>query len=197
MKKFVAITVLFLSVLTVASSAFAHHVLGRPAYSLNEDSNTPPGLSVEMQVGEYFITYMVFPAFPKANQVGRLNIYISRIDNGQAYVGDVSFFTEDDNWFSKNPKEKLGTQKIDDGVYRQRFQFREDGSYIISAEFFDKEEYIIDFPLVIGRPTSYITIVLGGGIIMIVLLGGMSFIQRKKLLVKKIQSNQTKRPSDG
>ena len=197
MRKLVTIAALLIGALTISDTALAHHVLGRPAYSLNEDSNTPPGLSVEMQIGEYFITYMVFPAFPKANQVGRLNLYISRIDNGQAYVGDVSFFTADDNWFNKNPREKLGVQKIDDGVYRQRFQFREDGNYIISAEFFDKEEYIIDFPLVIGRPTSYISIALGGGAIMIVLVGATSFIQRKKLLVKKIQSNQTKKSSNG
>ena len=192
MKKLTAIAAILVGVLSITEPLFAHHVLGRPAYSLNEDSNTPPGLSVETQIGEYFVTYMVFPAFPKANQVGRINLYISKIDNGQPFIGDVKFFTQDDSWFEQR-KENLGVQQIDDGVYRQRFQFREDGDYIISAKFFDKEEYILDFPLTVGQPKSYFSIGLAIAAIIIGLLGFASFVQRKKLLVKKIQSNQIKK----
>ena len=54
--------------LCVAQSASAHHVLGRPAYSLSEDSNTPPSLAIETQIGDFFVTYMVFPAFPRAEE---------------------------------------------------------------------------------------------------------------------------------
>ena len=32
--------------------AAAHHVLGRPAYSLSEDSNTPPSTQAELQIGD-------------------------------------------------------------------------------------------------------------------------------------------------
>ena len=31
--------------------AAAHHVLGRPAYSLNKNSNTPPGMQAGIQIG--------------------------------------------------------------------------------------------------------------------------------------------------
>ena len=73
------------------NNVFAHHVLGRPAYSLGADSNTPPSMQVETQIGEYFVTYMAFPAFPKPNQRGRVNLYASRIDNGNTFNGDVIF----------------------------------------------------------------------------------------------------------
>ena len=141
--------VLFLG-LFLTPPIFAHHVLGRPAYSLNEDSNTPPSMAVETQLGQYFITYMVFPAFPKANEPGRLNLYAARVDNGKAFQGEVSFYVRDNSWssiFVSATEEKLGSQKIDDGVYRQGFVFNKDGNYIIRAYFeSDGEPYSIDFP---------------------------------------------------
>ena len=134
--------------------AYAHHVLGRPAYSLSADSNTPPSLQVETQIGEYFVTYMAFPAFPKPNEQGRVNLYASRIDNGAPFDGKVTFKVRDDSWFAENT-ETLGVQPIDDNVYRQGFVFSEDGNYIITAEFESGgEPYSIDFPLRIGEPAS-------------------------------------------
>ncbi len=168
-------------------SASAHHVLGRPAYSLNEDSNTPPSMQVETQIGSYFVTYMVFPAFPKANEPGRVNVYATRIDDGVAFDGSMEFSVRDDAWFSTE-EEKLGVQRIDDGVYRQGFQFSSDGDYIITARFeSDGEPYIIDFPMTIGDTSSSLPVVLMiGGIVL--LLATVNIINRKKLLRTKIRS---------
>ncbi len=131
----------------------AHHVLGRPAYSLNEDSNTPPSMQVETQIGDFFVTYMIFPAFPKAGERGRVNLYATRIGNGDAYNGEVTFFVKDDVYFGNNNAETLGSQLPDDSVFRQGFEFSSDGDYIITAEFTDGgEPYVIDFPLRIGPP---------------------------------------------
>ena len=52
-KNNVLILIGFISLL-MSSESFAHHVLGRPAYSLNEDSNTPPSMQVETQIGDTF-----------------------------------------------------------------------------------------------------------------------------------------------
>ncbi len=38
--------------------SIAHHILGRPDYSLNEDSNTSPSMQVETRIGNYIITAM-------------------------------------------------------------------------------------------------------------------------------------------
>ena len=138
---------LFLLILClISTSAVAHHVLGRPAYSLNEDSNTPPSMAVETQLGDYYITYMVFPAFPKPNEHGRLNLYATRIDNGQVLDTQVTFTVRDDSFFEKSkPIETLGSQQLDDGVYRQGFMFTENGHYFIRAEFRQNgEPYEID-----------------------------------------------------
>ncbi|MEJ2143340.1 MAG: hypothetical protein P8Y24_13510 [Gammaproteobacteria bacterium] len=172
----------------LVNSVFAHHVLGRPSYGLSEDSNTPPSMQVETQIGEYFVTYMAFPAFPKPNEAGRVNLYASRIDNGNTFDGEVTFKVKDDSWFS-DEVETLGVQKLDDGVYRQGFIFNEAGKYIVTAEFSSGgEPYIIDFPLQIGEPMPVGPLGLVV-IILLVVIVGVNFIQRKRLQRLKAQQH--------
>ncbi len=182
---------IIIAVVATIQSAQAHHVLGRPSYSLGEDSNTPPSMQVETQVGKFYITYMAFPAFPKPNEKGRVNLYASRIDNGNPFVGDVTFKVKDDSWFSgwgNDGQEVLGVQKIDDGVYRQGFIFKEVGDYIVTAQFeADGEPYIIDFPLRIGEPFPIGPIGISVVIILLVIVG-VNITQRKR--IKRIKAQQ-------
>ena len=169
-----------LLVLLLGTPAMAHHVLGRPAYSLNEDSNTPPSMQVETQIGDYFVTYMVFPAFPRPNEPGRINLYATRLDDDAPLTVDVTFKVRNDSWFN-DEVEVLGVQQPDDNVYRQGFVFRESGKYIITAEFTaGGEPYRIDFPLQIGEVSSVGPI---GIAVAVILLGlfGVNLLQRKRL----------------
>ena len=172
-------------VLLYSSPSYAHHVLGRPSYSLNEDSTTPPSMQVETQIGNFYVTYMVFPAFPSPKEPGRVNLYASRIDNGEPFIGEITFKVRDDSWFSKR-EELLGIQSIDDNVYRQGFEFSEAGKYIIRAEFESGgDPYQIDFPLQIGEPPALGPIGLTVSVIMIVIFG-VNLLQRKRLTRAKI-----------
>ena len=184
---FKVFSLLFLSLL-IPVELLAHHVLGRPAYSLNEDSNTPPSMQVETQIGEYFITYMLFPAFPKPGEHGRVNVYASRIDNGNSFDGKMHFTVRNDGWFDDKSEEGLGTQEIDDGVYRQGFVFKENGNYIITAKFESGgEPYLIDFPLQIGESSSMIPVGVTVAVIIFSLVT-VNIIQRKRLMREKIRS---------
>lgn len=177
--------------------ADAHHVLGRPAYSLNEDSNTPPSMNIETLVGEFFVTAMVFPAFPKPEEAGRINLYVTRLKTKQPLNADIEFSVRNNGrfsaiWFKSEP-EQLGAQVLDDNVYRQSFSFHQRGDYIISASFWDKgEHYIIDFPLRVGAPPPIgplgiiVTLVL-------LLLIIVSVVQRKKILRNKSRDEITTR----
>lgn len=166
-------------------AASAHHVLGRPAYALNEDSNTPPALQLEVQIGDYFVTSMVFPAFPKAGKPARVYLYAKHLDTGKPYAGEVRFLVRDDKWFANEP-EILGVQPPDDNVFRQGIVFSMDGDYIISAEFVaDGEPYVIDFPLRIGVPPAVGPLGLALGSITLVLVS-VSVIQRRRLLRARI-----------
>lgn len=179
--------VIVFSLLMVCYSAQAHHVLGRPSYSLSSNSNTPPSAQVETQIGDYYVNYMVFPAFPVPNQPGRVNLYVSRIDNGAPFQGRVTFRIIDDGWFNSQ-QELLGVQEVDDNVFRQGFEFSENGDYIIRAEFEpDGELYKIDFPLQIGEKDLFGPLGTGIAVILIVLFG-VNITQRKKLVTARIKS---------
>lgn len=176
-----------------ALNASAHHVLGRPAYSLNEDSNTPPSMQVETQVGDFSINYMVYPAFPKAGERGRINLYASTLDTGESFNGTVRFTVRDDSWFAAE-EEVLGTQQPDDFVFRQGFVFNEDGDYIITAEFESGgEPYIIDFPLRVGELSAVGPPGIAVAIILLTLVA-VSVLQRRKRLgsrVRKAKQEET------
>jgi len=168
-------------------TAYAHHVIGRPAYNWNEDSNTPPSMQVDLQMGDYFITYMVFPAFPKPNEPGRINLYAKHIDNGKPFQGKVSFTVRDDSWFNTR-EERIGEQTVDDNVFRQRFLFREPGAYIITAEFNDGGvPYIVDFPLQIGAPSRIGIIGVLVGTMATVLIV-VNVYRRRRLLGEKVRN---------
>lgn len=186
LKRIAMLALLLLSV-GYSSFSFAHHVLGRPAYSLSEDSTTPPSMQAEVNVGDFSITYMVFPAFPKPNQQGRVNLYINHIISGEVYNGEVAFRVHDVGWFSDKETELLGTQTLDDGVYRQSFIFQNNGDYTISTQFeADGEPYTIDFPLTIGQKSMLGPI---GGIMAFLLLSliAANVFFRRRLQRSKMQ----------
>jgi len=187
--KFINVFII-VSLLVVTTNAIAHHVLGRPSYSLGADSNTPPSMQIETQIGEYYVTYMAFPAFPKPGDQGRVNLYATRIDNGATFNGKVTFKVRDNSIFSSK-EEMLGVQNIDDGVYRQGFIFKEAGDFIITAQFESGgEPYTIDFPLQIGDPFPIGPI--GGSVFAIALiLIIVNVTQRKRLARMKASQHHT------
>lgn len=148
-------TVVLATLIAPSSGAWAHHVLGRPAYQLNEDSNTPSAIQGEVMIGGYLANYMVFPAFPKPGQPGRISFHASGLEDGHAFEGKVSFWVGESSGlgaFGLDPEpHRLGVQNIDDGVFRQAFTFAEAGDYLVSIRFTSGgEPHAIDFPLRVG-----------------------------------------------
>jgi hypothetical protein len=178
--------------LPAADFAAAHHVLGRPAYSLNEDSNTPPAMQAEVQIGDYLVTYMAFPAFPRPREPGRINLYASRIDDGIPYDGEVTFKVRRDSWRSwfgfGGSAVRLGRQPADDHVFRQGYLLEQAGDYIISAEFeADGEPYLLEFPLRIGAPPPIGPMGIAVGLLIAVLVT-VSVVQRRRSMTGKIRA---------
>ena len=180
MAKALIATCCFLFVVALQSTACAHDVAGQPAHVLSEDPDTPPSVQMQTRIGQYHVTYMAFPAFPKPGELGTVNLYASRIDNEQLYSGEVTFKVRDDSLFS-SWEQTIGTQQIHDDHYSQNFVFEEDGNYIIRAEFeADGEPYSVDLPLTIGTPLSFGTIGVVSGVILIALVT-VNLVQRRRL----------------
>ncbi len=178
--------------LPAADFAAAHHVLGRPSYSLNEDSNTPPAMQAEVQIGDYLVTYMAFPAFPRPREPGRISLYASRLDDGEPYDGEVTFKVRYDTWrswfgFGGNAV-RLGIQPADDHVFRQGYLLEREGDYIISAEFeANGEPYLLEFPLRIGAPSPIGPLGIAVGVLIAVLVT-VSVVQRRRSMTGKIRA---------
>ncbi|MDX8414036.1 MAG: hypothetical protein R8J85_08115 [Mariprofundales bacterium] len=176
-------------VLLSCHDALAHHIMGRPSYQLNEDSNTPPSMQIERQVGDYAVTYMVFPAFPRPDETGRINLYVARVDSGMPFQGRVRFQVRDDGWF-ESQNEVIGEQVVDDNVFRQPFLFRQAGDYIITASFDSYgEAYNIAFPLRIGEPSRIGVIGTIVGLIVLLLIG-VNIAQRRRVTQEKFREAQ-------
>ncbi len=183
-------------ILSPVEFAAAHHVLGRPASSLSEDSNTPPGLQIETRIGDFLVTYMAYPAFPKPGQPGRINLYITGAGDGAAFQGDVTFKARGDTWRSwlgiGAAPVILGAQPVDDNVFRQRYLIEEAGDYIVTAEFeADGEFHSVDFPLRIGEPSWLGPIGIAVFLLAIMLLF-VNMVQRRRAMTGKVREARRK-----
>jgi len=172
-RRLIAVVALFLWQLPVMAAfiapAAAHHVLGRPSYNLNEDSNTPSSMQIETQIGDYFVTVMAFPAFLRPDTPGYIKLYATHLDTELPYLGQVTFIVRDDSLFSSK-EERLGVQTPIDNIFRQGIVFSQEGDYIISAEFTaNNEPYRIDLPLRVGNPLPILSLSLGAAIVVIFL----------------------------
>ena len=178
----------------LSGSAAAHHVLGRPAYSLNEDSNTPSSIQDELRIGDYTVTYMVFPAFPKPEEPGRISLYVKHDRDNASFQGKVRFKIREKSGLPipgfDGKAVTLGTQLPDDNVFRQSFAFHKSGEYLISAEFeADGEPYTIEFPLRVGTPPALGMFEYGVGAVLVVLVV-VSLMQRRRTMTGKVRSAQ-------
>lgn len=166
-------------ILMISGPSQAHHVLGRPAYSLSGDGSTPSAAQLELQVGSYFVTMMAFPGIIRPGEPGRIKLYAMHIETGERLDVPVTFQARDDGWLPADP-ETLGTQGAVDLVYTQDFLFRDAGDYLLSAVFeAGGEPYRVDFPLRVGTPVPWPTLG-AAGLAIAAALGGAAVVQRRR-----------------
>ena len=180
MAKDLFITCCFLLAVALQSSANAHDVPGKPSHVLSDDPNAPPSVQMETQVGRYHLTLIAFPAFLAPGEAGTANLYASRVDDGQPFLGEVTFKVSNDSLFSSR-EETIGTQQIHGDHYSQNFVFEGNGDYIIRAEFeADGQSHAVGLPLTIGTPSSLGTI---GAVIAAILIAlvTVNLVQRRRL----------------
>ncbi|MBF0459793.1 MAG: hypothetical protein HQL87_00205 [Magnetococcales bacterium] len=182
----VAKLLLSLLLLLASNTAWAHHVLGRPAYIWNEDSRTPPAILVETLIGHYTVNMMLYPAFPKAGEESRVKLYATHLDTHAPLSEPVHFFVRDDTWFGDQRREALGTQIPTDNIYRQIVVFNEESDYILTAEFTaNNEPYIVDLPIRIGERTTLWPLLLAIGI-MGGVLGWVAIQKRRRSIPRSL-----------
>ena len=175
-----ALAAFALVVAVIPLPAVAHHILGRPAYGYSGDASSPPSISLEIQIGKYTANMMAFPIELKPHDPVRVKMYATRLDNGRAFDGQVTFSVRDDGWLPEK-EEMVGVQTLNgDGVFAQGLEFSKDGDYVITASFeADGEPYVIDFPVVVGKPLPVVGLA-AAGLLVAGVLGGISLAKRRQ-----------------
>lgn len=184
-------TVVILLMGVLMEVAVAHHILGRPAYNLNEDSNTPSSIQADAMIGDYMVTYMIYPAFPKPGEAGRINLYVKNVRGGAPYQGKVTFGARPNAWYNgligSSDALILGVQPIDDYVYRQTFKISKPGPYMFNAEIkINGEAHVLDFPLMIGAPPGISLASIAVGLTLAILIG-IGTAQRRRTRTGQIR----------
>ena len=154
-------------------------------------------MQAETQIGAFFVTYMVYPAFPRPGAPGRINLYVTHIDDGSPFADDVTFTVRDGSWLwwlgAGGGEDTLGVRPPDDDVYRQGFLFAEPGDYVVTAAFeADGEPYTINFPLRIGEPAPVGPLEIAVSLLLAVLVA-VTVIQRRRAMTGRIRGARATR----
>lgn len=162
----------------------AHHVIGAPKFILNEDSDSPVGMQIEMQVGDYLINSMLVPAFPKIEEPAKFNVFVTYLSDGSPMQSDIKFSIIEKNWMGEEyNEENLGVQLSDNGLFRQDVVIKREGKYLIRAHFKQNNiPYTIDFPVQVGEGTPFLPLLIALFIIVGLMLG--IFIFKRVQIIK-------------
>jgi hypothetical protein len=187
-----------ISIWLAVAPTSAHHILGRPSYSLNEDSNTPPSMQVEVQLGDLFVTTMVYPAFPRLGVPGRINLY-AKHTNGRLYKGEVGFSVRKITWLSwfgmGEESREIGRQLPDDNVFRQAFRLDREGDFLVTATLdIDGEPHMIDFPLRVGEVPMIGALEIIIALVVLTIVA-VTLVQRRRAMVGKVREMHGGGPS--
>ena len=182
-----------ISIWLAVAPTSAHHILGRPSYSLNEDSNTPPSMQVEVQLGDLLVTTMVYPAFPRLGVPGRFNLY-AKHTNGRLYKGEVEFSVRKITWLSwfgmGEESREIGRQLPDDNVFRQAFRLDREGDFLVTATL----DIDGDFPLRVGEAPMIgaLEIIIA---LVVLTIAAVTLVQRRRAMVGKVREMHDDGPS--
>jgi hypothetical protein len=187
-----------ISIWLAVAPTSAHHILGRPSYSLNEDSNTPPSMQVEVQLGDLLVTTMVYPAFPRLGVPGRFNLY-AKHTNGRLYKGEVEFSVRKITWLSwfgmGEESREIGRQLPDDNVFRQAFRLDREGDFLVTATLdIDGEPHMCDFPVRVGEAPMIgaLEIIIA---LVVLTIAAVTLVQRRRAMVGKVREMHDDGPS--
>lgn len=140
----------------VAMPAYAHHILGIPHYSYEEDYPQTPILTYLAEAGPNEVRMTGYPGRPEPGERCSLHVYIRRLDDGTPFDGTVTMTVMRDRFFREGqiiygPMEAA----IEENVFKYYPEFKEEANYTIRIVYeAEGAPWIIDLPMVVGEPGS-------------------------------------------
>jgi len=167
-----------------ATYAHAHHILGVPHYSYDEDYPQTPVLTYRVDTGRYDVKMTGYPGKPEPGQRCSLHLYIRHNETGSLLDARVKMTVTRQRFLLSDPVIYGPMQaELDERIYKFHPHFDLEGEYLVSVEFeAEGEPWRVDVPLVVGEPRSPV-VVLGvslSGLVLFVLIARALRIKRAR-----------------
>ena len=162
----VATGVLGLILLVVGPStpAWAHHIMGIPHYSYDENYPQAPVLKLIENVGQWEFQLTGYPGKPVPGVPTELHVYVVDAESRRLYQEPVSIEIHRLSLLGTRSK-VYGPREttLSENVYKFYPTYEVEGNYEITLAFPDGDvTSTLTFPMVAGEPGSP-TLILGGG----------------------------------
>lgn len=145
-----------LLLLFAPTAANAHHILGVPHYSYDEDYPQTPVLTYRVDAGEYDVKMTGYPGKVEPGQRCSLHLYIHHRVSGKLFDAPVTMTVTRDRLFMTDPV-IYGPMpaRLDERIYKFHPHFEDEGEYRVMVEFEAAgAPWSIEMPLVVGEPRS-------------------------------------------
>ncbi len=139
-----------------AAPASAHHILGIPHYSYEEDYPQTPVLTFAVEAGPYDVKVTGYPGELEAGDQCSLYVYVKDRESGLPYDGEVTALVRRKGMLTAG-EVIYGpiTVALDESVYKFYPRFEREAEYMAEVSFGEAgHPWIIDLPMVVGEPSS-------------------------------------------
>jgi hypothetical protein len=157
------------AVAALALAAHAHHIMGIPHYSYDEAYPQAPVITYAIEAGPYVVNLTGYPGRPAPHELAEVHAYVRRAsDDSDVFSGPINARVERDGLFGPQVVWGPVETRFEENLHKLAPTFGEAGNYRVRLEMMlEGQPYELDFPMVVGEPTSPTTTLLafGGGLL--------------------------------
>jgi hypothetical protein len=130
--------------------------MGIPHYAYDESYPQAPVITYAVQAGPYVVKVTGYPGKPAPGELASVHAYVVRADgSGERYTGPLEARIERDGLFGPEVVWGPAEARYEENLHKLSPTFEEEGSYRIRLELeLEGQPYEIDFPIVVGDPSS-------------------------------------------
>ncbi len=165
--------------------ASAHHILGIPHYSYDEQYPQAPVITYLVDAGPLEVRMTGYPGKPEPGERCALNVYIQRKDDGSLFEGKVTGSALRKNFVKDSVVYGPVEAELEDAVYKFYPHFEHEANYLFRVEFETEDApWIIDLPMVAGEPGSPWAVLggtLGGVVLFLIVIRAIRIKMQRKM----------------
>ena len=168
--KAVSAAAVALLILLWPQDAGAHHILGLPHYSYQENYPQVPTLEYPAVSGPYDILMTSYPGKPTPGEAANVAFYVKNRDTGEPYDRPLTVRVLRTYTFGSN-SELVPATKVRpfDKTHKLTVTFPDDGEFVVELSLqVEGQLEVIPFLLVAGEPTSAMSVLIAVGVGLVV-----------------------------